>query len=136
VRSPATISIEIETAGESAYDVRMRVGGAVVGENLTAVQSHLLVGEMLQRIAAAVEKSKLPLDIATAQGPTRCAEVAQAMAVRQTSRVPLPISAEFGNSQHAIISAPPSRGFIRHQDERLDRTAARSSNEYSDYSAD
>ncbi len=47
---PATITIETETVGDPRTMFRLRIDGKVVGENLTAVQTHLLVGEILERI--------------------------------------------------------------------------------------
>jgi hypothetical protein len=37
---------------------RLRIDGKVVGENLTAVQTHLLVGEILERIVLPKKASK------------------------------------------------------------------------------
>jgi hypothetical protein len=50
MRVPATIAIETETGGDPRTMFRLRIDGKVVGENLTAVQTHLLVGEILERI--------------------------------------------------------------------------------------
>ncbi len=44
------IVIELETPGDSRSLFRLRLDNKVVGENLTAVQTHLLVGEILDRI--------------------------------------------------------------------------------------
>ena len=44
------IVIELETPGDSGGLFRLRLDNKVVGENLTAVQAHLLVGEILDRI--------------------------------------------------------------------------------------
>ena len=44
------IVIELETPGNSRSLFRLRLDNKVVGENLTAVQTHLLVGEILDRI--------------------------------------------------------------------------------------
>jgi hypothetical protein len=44
------IVIELETPGDSRSLFRLRLDNKVVGENLTAVQAHLLVGEILDRI--------------------------------------------------------------------------------------
>jgi hypothetical protein len=46
----ATIRVESETPGDSRTMFRLRIGEKMVGENLTAMQAHLLVGEILQRI--------------------------------------------------------------------------------------
>ena len=44
------IVIELETPGDSRSLFRLRLDNKVVGENLTAVQAHLLVDEILDRI--------------------------------------------------------------------------------------
>ena len=44
------IVIELETPGDSRSLFRLRLDNKVVGENLTAVQAHFLVGEILDRI--------------------------------------------------------------------------------------
>jgi hypothetical protein len=44
------IVIELETPGDSRSLFRLRLDNKVVGEHLTAVQAHLLVGEILDRI--------------------------------------------------------------------------------------
>jgi hypothetical protein len=44
------IVIELQTPGDSGSLFRLRLHNKVVGENLTAVQTHLLVGEILDRI--------------------------------------------------------------------------------------
>jgi hypothetical protein len=44
------IVIELESPGDSRSQFRLRLDDKVVGENLTAVQAHLLVGEILDRI--------------------------------------------------------------------------------------
>ena len=44
------IVIELETPGNSRSLFRLRLDNKVVGENLTAAQAHLLVGEILDRI--------------------------------------------------------------------------------------
>lgn len=44
------IVLELETPGDSRTMFRLLLGNAVVGENLTAVQAHVLVGEILDRI--------------------------------------------------------------------------------------
>ena len=44
------IVIELETPGDSRSMFRLRLDDATVGENLTAAQAHLLVGEILDRI--------------------------------------------------------------------------------------
>ena len=44
------IVIELEIPGDSRSLFRLRLDNKVVGENLTAVQTHLLVGKILGRI--------------------------------------------------------------------------------------
>jgi hypothetical protein len=44
------IVIELETPGDSRSLFRLRLDKKVVGENLTAAQAHLLIGEILDRI--------------------------------------------------------------------------------------
>jgi hypothetical protein len=44
------IVIEVEIPRDSRSLFRLRLDNIVVGENLTAVQTHLLVGEILDRI--------------------------------------------------------------------------------------
>jgi hypothetical protein len=44
------IVIETETLGDSRTLFRVRMDDLVVGQNLTAAQAHLLVGEILDRI--------------------------------------------------------------------------------------
>ena len=44
------VVIELETPGDSRSLFRLRLDNKVVGENLTAVQAHLLVGEILDPI--------------------------------------------------------------------------------------
>ena len=44
------IVIELETPGNSRSLFRLRLDKKVVGENLTAAQAHLLIGEILDRI--------------------------------------------------------------------------------------
>ena len=50
MNGPATIGIEWQTAGDPAAMLRLRIDNRIVGENLTAAQAHLLVGEILERI--------------------------------------------------------------------------------------
>jgi hypothetical protein len=45
------IVLELETPGDSRTLFRLSVGDNVVGESLTAVQAHILIGEVLDRIA-------------------------------------------------------------------------------------
>ena len=44
------IVIELESPGDSRSLFRLRLDDKVAGENLTAAQTHLLVGEILDRI--------------------------------------------------------------------------------------
>jgi hypothetical protein len=44
------IVIESETPGDSRTMFRVRMNDLVIGQNLTAVQAHLIVGEVLDRI--------------------------------------------------------------------------------------
>jgi hypothetical protein len=44
------IVIELQTPGDSGSLFRLRLDNKVIGENLTAVQTHLLIGEILDRI--------------------------------------------------------------------------------------
>jgi len=64
------IVLELETPGDSRTLFRLSVGDSVVAESLTAVQAHILVGEVLDRIAV----------------PRQAREAARAEAVRQTPR--------------------------------------------------
>ena len=45
------IMIEVETTGDSGTMFRLRVDANVIAEALSAVQAHLLVGEILDRVA-------------------------------------------------------------------------------------
>jgi hypothetical protein len=45
------IVIEAETPGDSRTMFRVRIDKDVIGEGLTAAQTHLLVGEILEGIA-------------------------------------------------------------------------------------
>ena len=47
---PASIRIELETVGDPRSTFRLQIGDKVVDANLTAMQTHLLVGEILKRI--------------------------------------------------------------------------------------
>jgi hypothetical protein len=44
------IVIESETPGDSRTMFRVRMNDLVIGQNLTAAQAHLIVGEVLDRI--------------------------------------------------------------------------------------
>jgi hypothetical protein len=45
------IVIEAETPGDSRTVFRLRIDASPIAEGLTAVQAHVLVGEILERIA-------------------------------------------------------------------------------------
>jgi hypothetical protein len=45
------IVIEAETPGDSRTMFRLRIDSSLIAEDLTAVQAHILVGEILERIA-------------------------------------------------------------------------------------
>ena len=45
-----SIVVELETPGDSRTMFRLRIDDTVVADGLTAVQAHLLVGEVLDRI--------------------------------------------------------------------------------------
>jgi hypothetical protein len=59
------IVIEAETPGDSRTMFRLRIDASVIAEGLTAVQAHVLVGEILERIAV----PKSPSEPATAPVP-------------------------------------------------------------------
>ena len=64
------IVIEAETPGDSRTMFRLRIDASLIAEDLTAVQAHLLVGEILERIA--VPKSSVgasPESDAASQAP-------------------------------------------------------------------
>ena len=48
---PTEIRIQAETPGDTASLFRLLIDDKVVGESLTAAQAHLLVGEILGRVA-------------------------------------------------------------------------------------
>jgi hypothetical protein len=45
------IAVEAETPDDSATLFRLRIDDMIVGQELTAAQAHLLVGEILERVA-------------------------------------------------------------------------------------
>ena len=45
------IIIETEAPGDSRTMFRLRIDAKLIAESLTAVQAHILVGEILERIA-------------------------------------------------------------------------------------
>jgi hypothetical protein len=51
MNQPSKITIEAETPGDSASLFQVRIDDKRVGEHLTAAQAHLLIGEVLNRIA-------------------------------------------------------------------------------------
>jgi hypothetical protein len=54
------ILVELETPGDSRSMFRLRIDDKVVGDGLTAVQAHLLVGEVLDRITLPRRKTLAP----------------------------------------------------------------------------
>jgi hypothetical protein len=62
VSVPLVIAIEPESPGDSATLFRLRIDQRVVGQKLTAVQTHLLIGEILGRIALPKGASVIPFD--------------------------------------------------------------------------
>ncbi len=59
------IVIEAETPGDSRTMFRLRIDESAIAEGLTAVQAHVLVGEILERIAV----PKSPGDPETVTAP-------------------------------------------------------------------
>ena len=47
---PKTIAVEAESPDDSATMFRLRIDDLIVGQDLTAAQAHLLVGEILERV--------------------------------------------------------------------------------------
>jgi len=62
VSVPLIIAIEPESPGDSATLFRLRIGQKVVGGRLTAAQTHLLIGEILDRIALPKGATVIPFD--------------------------------------------------------------------------
>jgi hypothetical protein len=58
---PATIGIEWQTSGDPSAMFRLKIDEKIVGENLTAAQAHLLVGEILERIVLPNRPRKPPM---------------------------------------------------------------------------
>ena len=52
------IVIETETPGDSRTMFRLRIDSTSIAEGLTAVQAHLLVGEILERITVPKSSSE------------------------------------------------------------------------------
>ena len=67
MRVPDTIAIELEEAGDSRSTFRLRLDSTVVGENLTAAQAQLLVGDILERIALP-NRDRIGREIGAAEG--------------------------------------------------------------------
>ena len=55
----STICVESETAGDPGTMFRVLADGELLGANLTAVQAHLLLGEILERVAFPVRHQNL-----------------------------------------------------------------------------
>jgi hypothetical protein len=54
------IVIEAETPGDSRTMFRLRVDASPIADGLTAVQAHILVGEILERIAVPKPSERVP----------------------------------------------------------------------------
>jgi hypothetical protein len=57
---PVIVALETEIANDSRTMFRLRINGNVVGENLTAAQAHLLVGDVLERIVLPNKARRAP----------------------------------------------------------------------------
>jgi len=57
------IVIEAETPGDSRTMFRLRIDASAIAEGLTAVQAHVLVGEILERIAVPRSRPASPRQI-------------------------------------------------------------------------
>ena len=75
---PSRIAIEAETHSASATLFRVRIDDTRIGEHLTAAQAHLLIGEVLNRIALPSAESD-PLDKVDASNNDEAAAVIRAM---------------------------------------------------------
>jgi len=64
------IVIEAETPGDSRTMFRLRIDASAIAEGLTAVQAHVLVGEILERIAVPQSSSEPATDTAPDAAPT------------------------------------------------------------------
>jgi hypothetical protein len=62
VSVPLVIAIEPESPGDTATLFRLRIDQRVVGGRLTAAQTHLLIGEILDRIALPNGATVIPFD--------------------------------------------------------------------------
>jgi hypothetical protein len=60
------IVIEAETPGDSRTMFRLRMDASMIADGLTAVQAHVLVGEILERVALP-KSSRQPVDSLVAQ---------------------------------------------------------------------
>jgi hypothetical protein len=60
------ITIEPETRGDSRSLFRLFVNHRLVGERLTAVEAHGLVGDVLERTALPDRQLTIPLDLLNA----------------------------------------------------------------------
>jgi hypothetical protein len=56
------IVVEAETPGDSRTMFRLRIDANLIAEDLTTAQAHLLVGEILERIALPKRPPTLPSD--------------------------------------------------------------------------
>ena len=54
------IVIEAETPGNSRTMFRLRIDASVIAEELTAVQAHILLGEILERVALPKASERAP----------------------------------------------------------------------------
>jgi hypothetical protein len=52
------IVLETETPGDSRTMFRLHVDAKLISEGLTAAQAHLLIGEILERIALPAKRAK------------------------------------------------------------------------------
>ena len=55
------IVIEAETPGDSRTMFRLRIDANPIAESLTAVQAHILIGEIFERIAMPKTSEGVPL---------------------------------------------------------------------------
>jgi hypothetical protein len=60
---PKSISIELEFEGDPTSLFVLKIDGAVFAEHLTAAQTHLLVGDLLERIVFPSALEMLPARI-------------------------------------------------------------------------
>ena len=76
------IVIEAETPGDSRTMFRLRIDASAIAEGLTTVQAHVLVGEILERIAV----PQSPSELATA-GATRRAHASPLVGWRAADEI-------------------------------------------------